>query len=84
MRLAQINLKHENLSELYHWIDFKSSDINREGFRQYIKAGGLMLERKFQDAISLYNSFEVQSSELVDKKNIENNIRILSSLLSST
>lgn len=71
IRLAQIALADDDLSSLFHWLDFKSENVNLEGLRNYVLAAGYSSQKKFQKALDCYLSDATVKSSLVDKTQLE-------------
>jgi len=70
IRLGQIFLKEGNLIELRKYLNFSSTDINREGFKKFIIAVGFLTERNYSEAKPLIESNEVKTSSLVNKSDL--------------
>lgn len=81
LRLAQINLNNNNLAELIKYINFRSEDTDREGLRIFILAAAKMMDKKFAEALNLYQNRLLQQSDLVDKKIVAKAITTLNSII---
>jgi glycosyltransferase involved in cell wall biosynthesis len=67
IRLAQIALKYENLDSINRWLDFRSSDIHKEGLRLYILCVSLVLGKQYKEASKLIDSPKIWCSPLVNQ-----------------
>jgi glycosyltransferase involved in cell wall biosynthesis len=83
LRMAQIKLANDDLEDDDTVLDFISDDINREGFRKYIKAAALLSGGKYKEALNLYQEKDVSMSEMVDKVMLEKAISSLKQVLSN-
>lgn len=79
IRLAQIGLAQDDFESIQEWCDFKSNDIHRDGLRKFILAAGCMTNNQFSAALELFQSVEVEGSNLVDKTRVTDAIRALKS-----
>ena len=77
LRLSQIALRNELFDEIMHWTDFISSDIDREGFRKYIRGTAKLLAKDYKNASILFRSEEVVMSSLVNKEQLKKAYQIL-------
>lgn len=66
LRLAQIALGNDNWNTFEKRISFSSSDIHREGLRQYLMAVRFAVSGSYTDALSLLSQHAVQTSSLID------------------
>ncbi len=71
IKLAQIALNKDDFDGLDKWLNFKSENVNNEGFRKFILATALMLLKRFSEAKVLLESPEVGQSGLVDTKSLQ-------------
>ena len=67
LRLAQISLGEDDWEAVREYLDFRSNEPAREGFRLFILASTLIQEGRFTDALNIYESDIVRSSPIVDK-----------------
>ncbi len=77
IRLTQISLITEDIDEITKWTNFVGSNTQVEGFRQFILASSFMIQKKYKEALELFNSHSVNSSSMVDKKLLKNAVEIL-------
>lgn len=72
IRLGQIALKEENFEKINYYLDFKSSDTNKEGFRQFIIAISELIQGNFERTKDIIDKFIVRNSNLVPKEQLAN------------
>ncbi|MDQ1266976.1 MAG: hypothetical protein QG635_2129 [Bacteroidota bacterium] len=77
LRLAQIALQEEDFDTVNKRTSFISRDKDIEGFRKYILATGLLVQKRFKDAFALYISAETAQSSLVDKGQLGRAIELI-------
>lgn len=83
IKLSQIWLQQNRYGEIYEILDFESADIDVEGLRKSIVGSAYLMQQKFAEAKMLLLSEEVAASKMVDKKIIENTIKIFELLKKS-
>jgi glycosyltransferase involved in cell wall biosynthesis len=71
LKAAQANLKHNEIDVVLDLTNNKIKNVELEGFRHYIRAAALMQVGRFAEANELYNSEEIQLSNMTDKNIIE-------------
>jgi glycosyltransferase involved in cell wall biosynthesis len=81
IRLAQIELSFEQLNDMDKWLNFISNDNDIEGLRLFVTAAKLSLQRRFSDALKIYQSEEVRNSSLVDKNKLKEATEIMAMLI---
>lgn len=67
LKAAQANLKNDNIDLVLELTDQKINIEELEGFRHYVRAAALMQLGRFKEAKVLYNSNEIQMSNMTDK-----------------
>jgi len=77
LRLAQLALSKDNYTEIELLLNFKCQGTQNEGFRLYILAAALMMQKRFREALDIYNSPEIKLSGLVDQNKVEDAKRAL-------
>lgn len=71
LRLAQIALGRDDWPEFEKRISFTSTDVHREGFRQYLAAVRSALSGKYKQALAILSTDVVRLSSLVDREQFE-------------
>lgn len=77
IRLAQISLENENFENIYKFTEFQSVNKDVEGLRQFIVAGGKMLQGKYTEAENIYKNISLIHSNLVNYEIVKNALRFL-------
>jgi glycosyltransferase involved in cell wall biosynthesis len=80
LKIAQIFLHKNEFENAINEINFKSQDIDNEGFRLNILGVANLSLHNFSEAKKIYNSPEIYLSKLVDKTILENVNKILRSI----
>jgi glycosyltransferase involved in cell wall biosynthesis len=81
IRLAQIAIAEDQFELIEDILDFRSENMEIEGFRKYILSSAYLLTERYSDAAQLINDPDVNSSMMVDKTNLEKARTILSNYL---
>jgi glycosyltransferase involved in cell wall biosynthesis len=77
LRLAQIALKENDFSKALQYCSFETSDRNREGLRQMIRAVALTYLGDYEKAKAAILNEDIAISTLVDSVSVENLKKIL-------
>ncbi len=80
IRLSQIALKNDLLTDVQKWLGFRSSNIHTEGFRKFILAASYMMEQRFDDASILLESVDVKNSSLVDRVSLNQAFEVINAV----
>jgi len=70
-RLGQLYLGSDRYEDAVSVLSFKSEDKDTEGLRQYVLAAVKLSTGFVDEALGLYNSNEVELSDLVDKSQLQ-------------
>ena len=77
LRLAQIELKRDNHEGLEKRLNFIGYNNDFEGLRKYVLGTSYLVRKQIGVAKKLLMSEEVNSSKLVDKKNLEATLNLI-------
>lgn len=70
-RLGQIYLGSDMYDKATNILQFESSDKDTEGLRKYVLAAVNLSKGNVEEALELYNSQEIELSDLVDKNQLK-------------
>lgn len=71
LRLAQIALAAGESDNVRSWLDFNSTDIHREGLRQFNLGASYAIQKEFRKAISCFSDETTSNSRLVNQLELQ-------------
>lgn len=71
LRLAQIALGMNRLSESLTLTNFTSNDVHREGFRRFIRSATLLQEKKYAEVLTLLEHPGIHQSSFVQQEQVD-------------